>query len=49
MSTEVLAVIGAGGMGRAIARRIGTGRPVLLAAYDPDTLHAAGARLKGDG
>jgi NAD(P)-dependent dehydrogenase (short-subunit alcohol dehydrogenase family) len=49
VTTEVLVVIGAGGMGQAIARWIGTGRPVLLADYDPDTLHAAGARLEGDG
>jgi NAD(P)-dependent dehydrogenase (short-subunit alcohol dehydrogenase family) len=36
--TEVLTVIGVGGMGQAIARRLGAGKTVLLADYNEETL-----------
>ncbi len=36
--TEVLVVIGVGGMGEAIARRLGSGRQVVLADFDEKTL-----------
>jgi NAD(P)-dependent dehydrogenase (short-subunit alcohol dehydrogenase family) len=38
--SAVLVVIGAGGMGQVIARRLGTGRSVLLADVSEDTLRA---------
>ncbi|HLS77091.1 MAG TPA: SDR family oxidoreductase [Nocardia sp.] len=47
--SDVLVVIGIGGMGVAIARRLGPGRPVLLADFDDTALHAAADRLRGDG
>ncbi len=34
MSSDVLVVIGVGGMGRAIARRLGVGKTVILADFD---------------
>jgi NAD(P)-dependent dehydrogenase (short-subunit alcohol dehydrogenase family) len=46
---DVLVVIGVGGMGKAIARRLGTGKTILLADYNEDTLQAAAASLSGDG
>lgn len=49
VSREVLVVIGAGGMGRAIARRLGPGRGVVLADFDEGTLGAATRSLEGDG
>jgi NAD(P)-dependent dehydrogenase (short-subunit alcohol dehydrogenase family) len=36
--TDVLTVIGVGGMGEAIARRLGAGKTVLLADYSEETL-----------
>jgi len=48
-SDQVLAVIGVGGMGRSIARRLGTGKTLLLADFDDATLAAAAAELRGDG
>ena len=45
MSERVLVVIGAGGMGEAIARRLGSGRSVLLADYRESTLQQLGAAL----
>lgn len=47
--TEVLTVLGAGGMGHAIARRLGAGRIVLLADYNEATLTAAAESLAADG
>lgn len=47
--TDVLAVIGVGGMGQAIARRLGSGKTVLLADYNEDTLGTAAASLSADG
>jgi NAD(P)-dependent dehydrogenase (short-subunit alcohol dehydrogenase family) len=46
---DVLVVIGAGGMGQAIARRLGSGKTVLLADYNDETLQAVAASLTGDG
>ena len=49
MSSDVLVVIGVGGMGRAIARRLGAGKAVILADFDESTLHASAAALSDDG
>lgn len=46
---EVLVVIGAGGMGEAIARRSGAGKDVLLADFSTSTLDRAAATLRGEG
>jgi NAD(P)-dependent dehydrogenase (short-subunit alcohol dehydrogenase family) len=47
--TEVLTVIGVGGMGEAIARRLGSGRKVLLADFAESTLERVAGALTGDG
>jgi NAD(P)-dependent dehydrogenase (short-subunit alcohol dehydrogenase family) len=47
--SEVLVVIGVGGMGLAIARRLGAGKAVLLADFNDDTLTAAAEALRTDG
>jgi NAD(P)-dependent dehydrogenase (short-subunit alcohol dehydrogenase family) len=49
MKPDVLVVIGVGGMGQAIARRLGSGGTVLLADYNDETLQAAAASLAGGG
>jgi NAD(P)-dependent dehydrogenase (short-subunit alcohol dehydrogenase family) len=49
MDTEVVVVIGAGGIGQAIGRREGTGRLVLLADRNEDNLAAAAATLEAGG
>lgn len=49
MGEDVLVVIGAGGMGQAIARRLGSGRQVLLADFDADALNTAADLLGGAG
>ncbi|MDT7784634.1 MAG: hypothetical protein QOF58_3053, partial [Pseudonocardiales bacterium] len=49
MKNQVLVVIGAGGMGQAIARRLGAGKVVLLADFNETTLHTAAETLRGDG
>lgn len=46
MKTEVVVVIGAGGIGMAIARRQGFGKHVLLADFNEDLLKAAAAELE---
>ena len=46
---SVAVIIGVGGMGRAIARRIGSGRTVLLADHDQDTLRESVAALTVEG
>ncbi|MFJ7773060.1 SDR family oxidoreductase [Streptomyces sp. NPDC097107] len=48
MHHGVLVVIGTGRTGQAAARRMGSGRPVLLADEDGERLIAAGCRLEGD-
>lgn len=49
MDIDVLVVIGVGGMGLAIARRLGAGRTVLLADFDETTLTTAATTLHGEG
>jgi NAD(P)-dependent dehydrogenase (short-subunit alcohol dehydrogenase family) len=46
---DVLVVLGAGGMGTAIAERLGAGRTVLLADNDPVALELASRRLTDTG
>ncbi|GAB7143320.1 SDR family oxidoreductase [Mycobacterium riyadhense] len=47
--TEVLTVIGVGGMGQAIARRLGSGKTVLLADNTERTLTAVAQSLSTEG
>lgn len=49
MTNDVLVITGAGGMGLAVARRLGSGAQVLLADIDPIGLEAAASRLSEDG
>ncbi|MGV9744092.1 SDR family oxidoreductase [Rhodococcus zopfii] len=49
MDKDVVVVIGVGGMGLAIARRLGSGRKVLLADFNGTTLAEAGETLRGEG
>jgi meso-butanediol dehydrogenase / (S,S)-butanediol dehydrogenase / diacetyl reductase len=49
MNREVLVVIGAGGIGQAIARRQGPGKSVLLADLNEDTLESAAKALEAIG
>lgn len=49
MNKDVLVVIGVGGMGQAIARRIGSGRRILLADYDAELLRSVAEVLYGEG
>ncbi|MFJ9390785.1 SDR family oxidoreductase [Nocardioides sp. NPDC101246] len=46
---EVLVVTGAGGMGEAVVRRIGSGRDVLLADYSQEALDRVVAGLRDQG
>jgi len=46
---NVLVVIGVGGMGLAIARRVGSGAKVLLADFNETILTAAAQQLRGEG
>ncbi len=46
---HVLVVIGVGGMGQAVARRLGSGKAVLIADVDPHALEAVGASLDSEG
>jgi NAD(P)-dependent dehydrogenase (short-subunit alcohol dehydrogenase family) len=48
-SKPVLVVVGVGGMGKTIARRVGSGKTVLLADFNESTLNAAADELRGDG
>lgn len=47
MEKDVIVVIGAGGIGVAIARRQGVGKTVLLADHNEQTLQAAAQQLRG--
>jgi NAD(P)-dependent dehydrogenase (short-subunit alcohol dehydrogenase family) len=49
MPSEVLVVIGTGGMGVAVARRVGAGKTVLLADYNETALHAVAETLGDEG
>ncbi|MGY0488206.1 SDR family oxidoreductase [Streptomyces sp. WG-D5] len=49
MHTNVVVVIGVGGMGQAIARRQGTGNKVLLADFDEEALASVADLLRGQG
>src|SRR5919202_593727 len=49
MCVEVVVVIGAGGIGQAIARRQGSGRTVLLADLNEQTLASAAEALEASG
>jgi NAD(P)-dependent dehydrogenase (short-subunit alcohol dehydrogenase family) len=49
ISRNVLVVIGTGGMGLAIARRLAAGRRLLLADYSDTSLEAAVSVLRGEG
>ncbi|MCV7399993.1 SDR family oxidoreductase [Mycobacterium fragae] len=49
VSSEVLVIIGAGGMGLAVARRVGAGRTIVLADVNKAGLETAAAALSGDG
>ena len=49
MSNGIVVLIGAGGIGQAIARRQGSGRTVLLADRNPDALTAAAQALEAAG
>ena len=46
---EIVVVIGPGSIGQAIARRVGSGRVLLLAAHNPKATEAAAQQLRGDG
>ncbi len=46
---DVLVITGSGGMGSAVARRIGVGRAILLADVDPSTLTASADALRAEG
>lgn len=46
MNREVLVVLGAGGIGQAIARRQGPGKSVLLADLNEDTLESPPRRWR---
>lgn len=48
-TNAVLAVIGTGGMGKAIARRLGGDKTILLADFNEVTLAAVADELRGDG
>jgi NAD(P)-dependent dehydrogenase (short-subunit alcohol dehydrogenase family) len=48
-AAEVVVVTGTGGMGMAIARRLGTGRQVVLADFDEASLERVAAVLRGEG
>jgi NAD(P)-dependent dehydrogenase (short-subunit alcohol dehydrogenase family) len=49
LAREVLTVIGVGGMGQAIARRLGSGKTVLLADHNEEALGSVAESLSADG
>jgi NAD(P)-dependent dehydrogenase (short-subunit alcohol dehydrogenase family) len=49
VAKEVVVVIGPGSIGRAIARRVGSGRILLLAAHNEKATEDAAEQLRGDG
>ena len=49
MSKDIVVIIGAGGIGMAIARRQGFGKTVLLADFNEQTLQNAAQQLSDSG
>ena len=49
MTRDVLVITGVGGMGQAVAARLGSGSQLLLADFNEAILAEAAARLRGDG
>lgn len=49
MGSNVLVVIGVGGMGQAISRRQGAGKTILLADFNEEILNTFAAQLTGEG
>lgn len=49
MSKHLSVVIGIGGMGELIARRIGSGKHLLIADYNEEALDNLAQKLEGDG
>ncbi len=49
MAQDVVVVIGVGGMGAAVARRVGAGRHVLLADFNEGLLEVLSTQMDGDG
>lgn len=49
MGSDVLVVIGTGGMGRAVARRLGAGRRLLLADFDEEGLDRIAETFRDEG
>lgn len=49
MRHEVAVIIGTGGMGMAIARRLGSGKTLLLADFNKEALDRAAGTLRGEG
>ena len=47
--SNVLVVVGVGGMGQAIARRLGSGDRILLADFNAPALEETAAKLRGEG
>ena len=46
---RIVVVTGLGGMGKAIAKRLGSGSTVVLADFNPATLKAAADQMRADG
>ncbi|MDO6406852.1 SDR family oxidoreductase [Pantoea phytobeneficialis] len=49
MTKDIVVIIGAGGIGQAIARRQGFGKTLLLADFNPQTLQQAAEQLNASG
>ncbi|WP_394814930.1 SDR family oxidoreductase [Streptomyces millisiae] len=49
MKKDIAVIVGSGSIGRAIARRVGNGRTLLLADHNETNLGAAAERLRGEG
>lgn len=49
MSQHSAVIIGVGGMGRAVARRIGPGAHLVLADFDRDAVQTVAEQLRGEG
>jgi NAD(P)-dependent dehydrogenase (short-subunit alcohol dehydrogenase family) len=49
MDKQLTVIIGVGGMGTAIARRLGSGRALLVSDFDAESLEAKAAQLRAEG